>query len=49
MIGRFLRKARALFALYLSYMLEFRAESYLWVAASVLPLFLLGVWSDAAA
>jgi ABC-2 type transport system permease protein len=43
-----LRKARALFGLYLSYMLEFRAEIYLWVLASVLPLILLGVWSQAA-
>jgi ABC-2 type transport system permease protein len=48
MIGRFLRKARALFALYLTYMLEFRAEIYLWVLASVLPLILLGVWAQAA-
>jgi ABC-2 type transport system permease protein len=47
-IGRFLRKARALFTLYLSYMLEFRAEIYLWVLASVLPLILLGVWARAA-
>jgi ABC-2 type transport system permease protein len=47
-IGRFLRKARALFALYLSYMLEFRAEIYLWVLASALPLILLGVWARAA-
>src|SRR4051812_32617318 len=29
-------------------MLEFRAEIYLWVLASVLPLILLGVWSQAA-
>jgi ABC-2 type transport system permease protein len=47
-IVRFLRKARALFALYLSYMLEFRAEIYLWVLASALPLILLGVWARAA-
>ncbi|HTV22901.1 MAG TPA: ABC-2 family transporter protein [Polyangiaceae bacterium] len=48
MIARFLRKSRALFALYLSYMLEYRAEIYLWVLASVLPLILLGVWAHAA-
>jgi ABC-2 type transport system permease protein len=48
MIARFLRKARALFGLYLSYMLEYRAEIYLWVLASVLPLILLGVWAHAA-
>src|SRR5688572_6381761 len=29
-------------------MLEYRAEIYLWVLASVLPLILLGVWSQAA-
>lgn len=48
MIGRALRKARALFTFYLSYMLEYRAEIYLWVLASVLPLILLGVWARAA-
>ena len=48
MIGRALRKARALIGLYLAYMLEFRAEIYLWVLASVLPLILLGVWARAA-
>ena len=48
MIGRACRKAHALFTLYLSYMLEYRAEIYLWVAASVLPLILLGVWAQAA-
>jgi viologen exporter family transport system permease protein len=48
MIGRSLRKARALFTFYLAYMLEYRAEIYLWVLASVLPLILLGVWAQAA-
>src|SRR5690606_32415182 len=43
-----LAKARALFRVYLAYMLEFRAEIYLWVLASVLPLILLGVWAQAA-
>lgn len=32
----------------LANMLEYRAEIYLWVLASVLPLILLGVWSQAA-
>jgi ABC-2 type transport system permease protein len=45
---RAIRKARALFELYLAYMLEFRAEIYLWVLASILPLILLGVWAKAA-
>jgi ABC-2 type transport system permease protein len=48
MLSRFVRKARALFQLYLAYMLEYRAEIYLWVLASVLPLILLGVWARAA-
>lgn len=48
MLARALRKARALFRLYLAYMLEYRAEIYLWVLASVLPLILLGVWATAA-
>jgi ABC-2 type transport system permease protein len=47
-IARFWRKARALFGLYLAYMLEYRAEIYLWVLASSLPLILLGVWARAA-
>jgi ABC-2 type transport system permease protein len=42
------RKARALLGVYLSHMLEYRAEIYLWVIASVLPLILLGVWAEAA-
>jgi ABC-2 type transport system permease protein len=41
-------KARALCAVSLANMLEFRAEIYLWVLASVLPLILLGVWARAA-
>ncbi len=48
MIARRLRKARALLRLYFAYMLEYRAEIYLWVLASVLPLILLGVWAKAA-
>lgn len=47
-MARFLRRAAALLRLYLAYMLEYRAEIYLWVAASVLPLILLGVWAQAA-
>ncbi len=48
MIARGVRTARALFRLYLANMLEYRAEIYLWVLASVLPLILLGVWAKAA-
>jgi viologen exporter family transport system permease protein len=47
--GRLWRKASALFQLYLSVMVEFRAEIYLWVFAGVLPLILLGVWAQAGA
>ena len=45
---RALVKGRALCAVSLANMLEYRAEIYLWVLASVLPLILLGVWSRAA-
>jgi ABC-2 type transport system permease protein len=45
---RALVKWRALCAVSLANMLEYRAEIYLWVLASVLPLILLGVWSRAA-
>jgi ABC-2 type transport system permease protein len=34
---------------YFAYMLQYRAEIALWVLASVLPLILLGVWSEAGA
>jgi ABC-2 type transport system permease protein len=41
-------KALALCKASLANMLEYRAEIYLWVLASVLPLILLGVWARAA-
>jgi ABC-2 type transport system permease protein len=41
-------KARALCTVSLASMLAYRAEIYLWVLASVLPLILLGVWARAA-
>lgn len=43
-----MRKARVLLAVYLAYMLEYRAELFLWVLSGALPLILLGVWSEAA-
>jgi viologen exporter family transport system permease protein len=43
------RKASALFQVYLSLMVEYRAEIYLWVFAGMLPLILLGVWAQAGA
>jgi ABC-2 type transport system permease protein len=42
------RKWLALCQVSLANMLEYRAEIYLWVLASALPLILLGVWSEAA-
>ncbi len=44
---RALGKARTLFEVYLAYMLEYRAELFLWALAGVLPLILLGVWKEA--
>ncbi len=43
-----MRKARVLLAVYLAYMLEYRAELFLWALAGALPLILMGVWTEAA-
>ncbi|WP_243095012.1 ABC transporter permease [Thermus thalpophilus] len=43
-----MRKAWALLGVYLAYMLEYRAELFLWALAGALPLILLGVWTEAA-
>lgn len=43
-----LRKARVLLEVYLAYMLEYRAELFLWALAGALPLILMGVWTEAA-
>ncbi len=43
-----MRKARVLLSVYLAYMLEYRAELFLWALAGVLPLILMGVWTEAA-
>jgi len=43
-----MRKARTLLSVYLAYMLEYRAELFLWALAGALPLILLGVWTEAA-
>ena len=43
-----MRKAKTLLAVYLAYMLEYRAELFLWALAGALPLILLGVWTEAA-
>jgi hypothetical protein len=43
-----MRKAKTLLAVYLAYMLEYRAELFLWALAGLLPLILMGVWTEAA-
>lgn len=43
-----MRKAVTLFSVWLAYMLEYRAELFLWALAGALPLILLGVWREAA-
>lgn len=41
-------KAKAFFMVQYAYMLEYRAELVLWVLAGLLPIILLGVWTEAA-
>lgn len=43
-----IRKARAFFLAYYAYMLEYRAELFLWALSGSLPLILMGVWTQAA-
>lgn len=43
-----LRKARVLLFAYYAYMLEYRAELFLWALSGSLPLILMGVWTKAA-
>jgi len=42
------RKARVLLFAYYAYMLEYRAELFLWALSGSLPLILMGVWKQAA-
>ena len=42
------RKARVLLTSYYAYMLEYRAELFLWALSGSLPLILMGVWTQAA-
>lgn len=42
------RKARVLLVSYYAYMLEYRAELFLWALSGSLPLILMGVWTQAA-
>ena len=43
-----IRKARVLLIAYYAYMLEYRAELFLWALSGTLPLILMGVWTQAA-
>ncbi len=43
-----IRKARVLLFAYYAYMLEYRAELFLWALSGTLPLILMGVWTQAA-
>lgn len=42
------RKAKVLLLAYYAYMLEYRAELFLWALSGTLPLILMGVWTRAA-
>lgn len=42
------KKARVLLVSYYAYMLEYRAELFLWALSGSLPLILMGVWTQAA-
>ena len=44
-----LKKVKTLLLVYYAYMLEYRAEIFLWVLSSSLPIILMGVWIEAAA
>lgn len=45
---KIIKKALTLLSVYYAYMLEYRAESILWVLAGSLPIILMGVWIQAA-
>ncbi len=46
-MSRSVRKARTLLSTYYAYMLEYRAELFLWALSGSLPLILMGVWIEA--
>lgn len=47
-MNRSARKAKTLLSTYYAYMLEYRAELFLWALSGSLPLILMGVWIKAA-
>lgn len=44
-----LRRFRALLSVYYAWMIEFRAEIFLWMLAGILPFILMGLWMTAGA
>lgn len=46
-MSRSVRKAKTLLSSYYAYMLEYRAELFLWALSGSLPLILMGVWIEA--
>jgi ABC-2 type transport system permease protein len=47
-MNRIIRKVQAFLVVYYAYMLEYRAELFLWALSGTLPLILMGVWTKAA-
>ncbi|MDF0553986.1 ABC-2 family transporter protein [Kamptonema sp. UHCC 0994] len=45
---RFIKVAKALLLTYYAYMLEYRAELFLWALSGTLPFILMGIWINAA-
>jgi ABC-2 type transport system permease protein len=43
-----LNKAKTLVLIYYAYMLEYRAEIFLWILSNSLPIILMGIWMQAA-
>jgi ABC-2 type transport system permease protein len=48
-MNRVITKAKAFLLVYYAYMLEYRAELFLWALSGTLPLILMGVWTKASA
>ena len=47
-MNKFLRVSKTLLVTYYAYMLEYRAELFLWALSGALPFILMGVWMQAA-
>ncbi|MGC1393274.1 MAG: ABC-2 family transporter protein [Coleofasciculaceae cyanobacterium] len=46
-MNRIIKQAQAFLSVYYAYMLEYRAELFLWALSGTLPLILMGVWTKA--